>query len=165
MILWCLQLGSQFSLFSMIRNRLHLQMLFYFACDTVRQEARKLRKKNNPSSQEAEMTKQTVSPRQRPQSSFILTSNLCWDFPICWCWEVHRILAQVQDLKVGFFFSFSFFKAEFKSTAAQETDRRAGRWSLPFPGWGICKHCDRFQRRRVVSFEFQLCCDIENHQS
>jgi len=41
---------------------------------------------------------------QRSRSSFITTSNLCWNFPICWRWKVHRILAEVQDLKIFFFF-------------------------------------------------------------
>lgn len=105
--LWCLYPGSQFALFSIFLNRLHHQIFFFFFfCLWHGKEKGKKSQgeKKNTSSQEKEKAKQILPPKQRSQSSFISTFNLHWDFPICWCWKVHWILAEVQVLKYLLFF-------------------------------------------------------------
>lgn len=80
-------------------------IVFFFPSDMVRKEARSLReKKKYKQPRKREKAKQILPPRQRSQSSFISTFNLHWDFPICWCWKVHWILAEVQVLKYLLFF-------------------------------------------------------------
>lgn len=99
--LWCLYLGSQFALFSIFLDRLNHQMFYCFFCLSHGKERGKKSQgnKKNTSSQEKEKANQILPLKQRSQSSFISTFNSHWDFPICWRWKVHWILAEVQVLK------------------------------------------------------------------
>lgn len=75
-------------------------VLLFFCLSHGKERGKKSQgNKKNTSSQEKEKAKQILPLKQRSQSSFISTSNLHWDFPICWRWKVHWILAEVQVLK------------------------------------------------------------------